>query len=104
MRQYTDVRQIVAHAGLNPARRQSGQHEGKARLSRVGDAVLRAKLYFPAISAMTHNPAVAAQAQRLKERGITGKRAICAAMRKLLHLVWGVLRSGRAFDPKIALA
>jgi len=25
-------------------------------------------------------------------------------MRKLLHLVWGVLRSGKPFDPRHALA
>jgi len=25
-------------------------------------------------------------------------------MRKLLHIAWGVVRSGRSFDPSIALA
>lgn len=104
LRKYTDVRQIVAHAGLNPAQRQSGQHAGKTRISRVGDASLRAKLYLPALVAMKHNPVLAAFAQRLKQRGKTGKLAICAVMRKLLHLVWGVLRSGRPFDPNLALA
>ncbi|WP_440223401.1 IS110 family transposase [Dokdonella sp. MW10] len=101
---YTDVRQIVAYAGLNPAQRQSGRYAGKVCISRIGNADLRAKLFFPAISAMKHNPAVAALAQRLKERGKTGKRAVCAAMRKLLHIVWGVLRSGKPFDPQRALA
>jgi transposase len=104
LRTYTDVRQIVAHAGLNPAQRQSGRHAGKVRISRIGDAHLRAKLYFPALVAMKHNPAVAALAQRLKQKGKTGKLAICAAMRKLLHIVWGVLRSGKTFDPIHAIA
>lgn len=27
-----------------------------------------------------------------------------AAMRKLLHIVYGVLKSGKPFDPKLALA
>lgn len=44
LRQYSDVGQIVAHAGLNPAQRQSGKFEGKVRISRIGDATLRAKL------------------------------------------------------------
>src|SRR5690606_39049018 len=45
LRQYGDVGQIAAHAGLNPAQRRSGKFEGKVRTSRAGDAALRAKLY-----------------------------------------------------------
>ncbi|MCD9029912.1 IS110 family transposase, partial [Luteimonas sp. BDR2-5] len=33
-----------------------------------------------------------------------GKVIVCAVMRKLLHLVWGVLRSGKPFDPQHAIA
>ncbi|MFZ6046813.1 IS110 family transposase, partial [Pseudomonas sp. CR3202] len=33
-----------------------------------------------------------------------GKQIVCAAMRKLLHIAYGVLKSGRPFDPKLALA
>lgn len=102
--QYTDVRQIVAHAGLNPAQRQSGAYEGRARISRIGDANLRAKLYMPALVGRTHNPVLKAFSSRLGERGKTFKVTICALMRKLLHIIWGVVRSGRPFDPEIALA
>lgn len=97
--QYDDVGQIVAHAGLNPAQRQSGAHQGKARISRVGDARLRAKLYMPAVTGKKHNPILAAFAERLAKCGKPGKVIICALMRKMLHLVWGVLRSGKPFDP-----
>ena len=100
LRKYADVRQIVAHAGLNPAQRQSGMRDGKAHISRIGDAQLRAKLYLPALVAKRHNPIVAQFAQRLAERGKRGNLLICALMRKLLHLVWGVLRSGKPFDPQ----
>ncbi|HLV17299.1 MAG TPA: IS110 family transposase, partial [Pseudomonas sp.] len=37
-------------------------------------------------------------------RGKSGKQIICAAMRKLLHIAYGVLKSGRPFDPELALA
>lgn len=104
LQRYTDVGQIVAHAGLNPARRQSGKHEGKVRISRIGDATLRAKLYMPALVAKRHNPVLAAFAKRLAERGKPHKLIVCALMRKLLHLVWGVLRSGKPFDPNHAVA
>jgi transposase len=102
--QFSDVRQLVAHAGLNPALRESGKFKGHTRISRVGDAALRAKLYMPAVCAKRHNPILGAFAQRLAERGKPGKVIICAVMRKLLHLAWGVLRSGQPFNPKFGLA
>ncbi|MCG8276309.1 IS110 family transposase [Stenotrophomonas sp. NLF4-10] len=104
LNQYSDVGQIVAHAGLNPARRQSGTHEGKVRISRVGNATLRAKLYMPALVGKRHNPVLAAFAQRLAERGKPPKLILCALMRKLLHIVWGVLKSATPFDPRKAIA
>ncbi|TBU87679.1 IS110 family transposase, partial [Stutzerimonas kirkiae] len=33
-----------------------------------------------------------------------GKQIICAAMRKLLCIVYGVLKSGVPFNPELALA
>ncbi|KRG84051.1 transposase, partial [Stenotrophomonas daejeonensis] len=90
--------------GLNPARRQSGTHEGKVRISRVGNATLRAKLYMPALVGKRHNPVLAAFAQRLAERGKPPKLILCALMRKLLHIVWGVLKSATPFDPRKAIA
>jgi len=104
LERYEHVGQLVAHAGLNPAQRQSGKHQGKVRISRIGDALVRAKLYMPALVAKRHNPILAAFAQRLADRGKPPKVILCALMRKLLHLVWGVLRSGKPFDPRHALA
>lgn len=101
---YTDVRQVVAHAGLNPAQRQSGNYEGKCRISRVGDATFRKKLYMPALTGKTHNPTLKAFAERLSAKGKPFKVVMCALMRKLIHLVWGVLKSGRPYEPEIALA
>ncbi|MDU9400703.1 IS110 family transposase, partial [Pseudomonas sp. zfem003] len=40
----------------------------------------------------------------LRERGKTGKQIVCAAMRKLLNIAYGVLKSGQPFDAKLALA
>jgi hypothetical protein len=39
------------------------------RISKIGNAVLRAALYLPAMSAMRYNPAIVALAARLKSRG-----------------------------------
>lgn len=100
---FGDVRALVAFVGLNPALRQSGTWRGHVRISKIGSSVLRAALYMPAVVAMQHNPPIRAMAQRLRARGKPGKVIVVAAMRKLLHIVYGVLKSGRAFDSKIPL-
>jgi transposase len=56
-------------------------------------------LYFPAISAARFNPCIKALYQRLLARGKPKMVALAAAMRKLLHVVYGVLCSGKPFDP-----
>jgi transposase len=98
--------EVVAYAGLNPRRHQSGTSVDRpTRISKVGNAVLRAALFMPAMSAMRHNPVVAALAARLKIQGrLKGKQIVVAAMRKLLVLCFGVLKSGKRFDPAIAMA
>ena len=102
---FDDARQAVAFVGLSPRHRQSGDSvRGKARLCKVGHARLRKILYFPAMSAMRYNPAAKAIAERLKASGKTGKVVIGAVMRKMIHWMFGVLKSGRPFDPKLALA
>lgn len=103
-RQFTDVRQLVAFVGLNPRLRESGTWKGYTRISKAGSPQLRAKLYLPAVVAGQHNPVIRAFYDSLIRRGKPTMVAVVAAMRKLLHVVWGVLRSGKPFDPTIALA
>ncbi|MBA1190005.1 IS110 family transposase, partial [Pseudomonas entomophila] len=50
------------------------------------------------------NPVIKAMAERLGNRRKAYKQIVCAAMRKLLHLVYGVVKSDKPFDPQIALA
>jgi transposase len=97
---YRSARQLAAHGGLVPAHRCSGSSvHGKPRLSKRGNARLRKALYWPAIVAMRHNPLLAAFAQRLLARGKQKMVVIGAVMRKLLHQVYGILKSSKPFDP-----
>lgn len=98
--------QAVAYAGLNPRRFQSGSSINyPTRISKIGNATLRAALFMPAMVAMRHNPAVAALAQRLRAKGrLTGKQIVVAAMRKLLVICFGALKTGKPFDAALASA
>jgi transposase len=99
---YKSARQLAAFAGLVPRLHESGSSiKRKARLSKIGAPRLRKALYFPAIAAIKYNPAIKALSVRLKERGLCPMQIIGAAMRKLVHLAYGVLKSGKPFDPAL---
>ena len=99
---FKTAKQAAAFAGLVPNPHQSGQ-SGKSRLSKVGDALIRKLLYMPALAAWMHNPLIRAFCERLKKIGKNGKSIACAAMRKLIHISFGVLKSGKPFDPNFGL-
>jgi len=65
---------------------------------------LRKALYMPALVAWQYNPIIRTFCQRLKNNGKNGKAIACAAMRKLIHIAFAVLQSGKPFDSKVALA
>jgi transposase len=101
---YKSARQAAAYAGLTPRQHQSGSSvRGQTRLSKAGNARVRKALYFPAVVAMRFNPIIRDLCQRLRERHKNSMVIVGAAMRKLLHLAYGVLKTGRPFDPQYAL-
>jgi len=97
---FDSARQLAAFAGLTPRERRSGSSvRGRTRLSKRGSSRLRSALYFPAIVAQRHNPILQPFAQRLLAAGKSKLQVVAAVMRKLLHLVFGILKSGLPFDP-----
>lgn len=97
---FQSARQLAAYAGLTPQNFLSGTSvHKKTRLSKTGNANLRNILYMPAIVAKRYNPIVRSFCERLSCSGLKPMEVIGAAMRKLLHLAYGILKSGRPFDP-----
>jgi transposase len=97
---FEDAPQLAAFAGLNPKNSRSGSSVyKKARISKEGRAVLRHILYMPAIVARKHNPVIRELSARLSERKLPAMAIVAAAMRKLLHLIYGVLKNQLPFDP-----
>ena len=54
---------------------------------------------MPAVVAMKHNPIIRNFAEKLEARGLCKLAIVTAVMRKLLHIVFGVLKTGKIFDP-----
>jgi len=94
------ARQLAAWAGVTPRHHVSGTSgRPTTPITKVGSANLRRALFFPAMNAKKFNPLLEEFAGRLKENGKTGKQIVVAVMRKLLHQIYGVLKSGEPFDP-----
>ena len=91
--------QAAAYCGLVPIEKESGiSLKKKPRLSKVGSAQFRAKLYMASLSATKHNPLIRAHYLQLIERGKSKMAALGAAMRKLIHICFGVLKHQQPFS------
>jgi transposase len=97
---FESARQLAAYAGLVPEQRDSGTSvHKKPRMSKKGNSHLRKSLYMPAIVAIRHNPIVRALSERLEATGHCAMSIVGAAMHKLLHLAYGVIKTDKPFDP-----
>lgn len=96
---FGSAEQLAAYLGLVPVERQSGSSVlGRARLSKAGPARIRAVLYMAAIVATRYNPHVKAVYERLLARGKSKMSALGAAMRKLVHLCFGVIKTQKPYQ------
>ncbi len=97
---FKTVKALIAYAALAPLIRQSGTSLNKHKGTHPhGHRDLRSALYFPAMVAGRHNPLIAAFWQRLKAQNKPGKVIVVACMHKLLAIAYGVLKSGKPFNP-----
>src|SRR5206468_11930629 len=98
---------LVAYFGVLPKEVASGiDRDGQARtprryvMSARGNDLVRRYLWMAALSAIRFNPAVRALYARVVAKHPQQKAiAVGHAMRKLLHLVFAIGKSGRPFDP-----
>jgi transposase len=96
---FDNARQAAAFAGLDPRQHESGSSVcAKPRMSKVGHGFLRKALYMPAMVALHRTAWGKLFRLRLAASGKAPKLIIGAMMRKLVHVAFGVLRSGKPFD------
>jgi transposase len=97
---FANARQAAAFAGLDPRQHESGSSvRGKPRMSKVGHAFLRKALYMPAMVTLYKTDWGRRFRERLAASGKPPKLIIGAMMRKLVHVAFGVLKSGKSFNP-----
>jgi transposase len=99
VRRFTNAKALAAFMGVTPRQRISGSSvKGRTMMSRTGHNELRRALYMPGLVARHHNPVLKKFGDRLSTTGLAPKAIIGAVMRKLAHLIYGVIKSGQPFD------
>jgi transposase len=101
---YKSAREVAASVGVTPKRAESGTSLKTTNLSKMGNGRIRKGLYFPAIVATQHNKIIKDFAKRLEQNGKTPMQIVCASIRKLLHMAFGVLKHKRPFDSSLAFS
>lgn len=97
---FASAKEAAAFLGLVPVKVESGVSvKGRAHLSKAENPRVRASLYMAAVVAKKGNPEIKALYERLCAQGKPRMSALGACMRKLVHLCFGVLKSGKDYAP-----
>lgn len=96
--------QVVKFFGLVPSTHRSDSSVNKrGKITKRGNAQVRASLYMAANSAIQYNPDCKELFERLRKKGKPYKVAKIAVMNKLIRQAFGVVRSGTKFSKEFYL-
>ena len=93
---------LIAFWGIYPRRNQSGRQEGRSRMAKNGSKLMKHMLWNAAKSAARCNPACRELFERKVAEGKSKPSAYGAVCRKLVQIMYGVLKSKSLFtyDPQ----
>jgi len=98
---FASAAKMASFFGLHPILRQSGDKNWVARMSKQGSGEVRALLFMCALVAIRHNPVIKELYVHSLANGKSKMSSLGICMHKLLRIIYGVLKSGKAFDPAI---
>jgi len=98
---FPNAKKIVAYFGMNPTVDSSGtSKKRKGHLQKKGSGIVRHKLYMAILSVIRNKDGpIYEYYARLVEAGKPKLVAIGAAMRKLLVIIYNMLKNQQEFDP-----
>jgi transposase len=100
---FKNGKQYAAFAGVTPSHFESGTSvKGKSRISKIGPSKLRKILYMNALVIKNKNENFADFVEKLEKRGKCAKVIIVAIMRKLMSIIYGMLKNNQKFDKNLA--
>lgn len=101
-RKFRTLSEILKLAGLDLYEVSSGRHQGKRRISKRGRHLLRKLLYFAALNTVRKGGIMHHKYQQYLERGMPKTKALIAVARKLLGIIFAVVRDQSVYRKDFA--
>ncbi|MBE0559120.1 MAG: IS110 family transposase [Proteobacteria bacterium] len=98
--QYDDSGKIIAMAGLDPAVYQSGQHEGKGRITKRGNRHLRRIIWMMTTRVIHYSDMFKVYYLKRRKEGLPYKMAVLATAHKLIRVIYAMLKQRTTFCPQ----
>jgi transposase len=96
---FTSQKQLVSYAGYEVVENQSGNRNGKTRISKQGNSHIRRILHMPALHAVRRNvPVCKALFDRLQGKGKKMMLAYVAVQKKLLILIYTLWKKDESWQ------
>jgi transposase len=92
-------REVLHYCGLNLYERESGTYKGETKISKKGRGRFRKVLGQAAFALVQGDGPFATYFERKRAEGMNYWKAMVATMRKLCKVLYGLARSGTAYDP-----
>ena len=100
-RDFSSVKQLTSWVGLVPSQHRSGTSiMRRGRISKTGNSRIRKALYMASLGCFREG---SPWKPWVDKKNQSGKSLNVAMMDKLLRTCWGVLKTGRRFDAKLAI-
>jgi transposase len=99
---FSEPAKLVAFAGIDPTVKQSGQFTGtKNHMSKRGSPYLRRAIWLASTTAAFHDPVMAEFYQKKRAEGKPHRTAIGAVCRKMLYVIYALMKSGQTYSPQV---
>ena len=92
---------IIAMAGLDPAVYQSGNHEGKGRITKRGNRHLRRIIWMMTTRVIQYSDVFKVYYLKRRKEGLPYKKAVLATAHKLIRVIYAMLTQRTTFCPQV---
>ena len=95
--QFHTISEVMKHAGLDLYEISSGKHKSEKHISKRGRHLLRKILFFASMNTVRKGGIMREHYQNYLQRGMPRMKALIAIARKLLRIIFAIVRDHSAF-------
>ena len=98
---FENAKSMAAFFGVQPRIKVSGDGKVKIGMSKQGNGLVRRTLYLLAFRTLNNEPYLKSIYTKCRQKGMAHDAALGVLMHKLTRVIYGMLKSGTAFDPGV---